>query len=435
MKTYLLRIIRLQALLISVFFFRSAQGQFVAIPDTNFVAILKIYGYSNCFDTLNRLDTTCPAVLNARYINFSYLRISDFSGIQYFKNLDSLRLNADTMLSNIPALPPHLKVFECRNNYLSALPPLPDSLQRFVCDFNSLPVLPALPATLTYLSCINNQLTTLPALPSGVTVLYCSGNQLDSLPATLPGSLMLLSCYSNQLTALPALPASLTQLLCSSNVLSSLPALPAALTNLSCYANHLSSLPSLPATLNFLSCNNNSLTSLPALPNSLTSLNCEYNQLSSLPDLPDSLSILYCDNNPDLHCFPLLKTIGDLEFYSTGITCTPNYGNVGSSTPALSAIPLCDSGNAYGCLVINGINQIEKPSFNIYPNPAKDFVTIAVSEGTALQLTDISGREILKQQITNSPFQLSIKQLPTGLYFINIKDPQGRMAVNKLAVE
>jgi Leucine-rich repeat (LRR) protein len=364
------------------------------------------------------------------------MHLHDLTGIQYFKNLDSLRLNADTMLSNIPALPQHLKVFECRNNYLDSLPPLPDSLQRFVCDFNSISQLPALPPTLQYLSCINNHLSTLPALPSGIRVLYCSGNQLDSLPGTLPDSLVLLSCYSNKLSVLPALPASLTQLLCSSNLLGSLPVLPASLANLSCYANHISSLPVLPASLNFLSCNRNNLTSLPTLPNSLTSLNCEYNQLSALPDLPDSLSILYCDNNPNLQCFPLLKTIGDLEFYNTAITCAPNYGNVGSSNPSLDALPLCLEGNVNGCLWISGINEIEKPSFTIYPNPAKDFVTITVSEGAVtLQLTDLSGREILKQPITNSPFRLSTKQLPAGLYFINITDRKGRMAANKLAVE
>ncbi|MBL0054326.1 MAG: hypothetical protein IPP29_24030 [Bacteroidetes bacterium] len=46
---------------------------------------------------------------------------------------------------------------------------------------------------------------------------------------------------------------------------------------------------------------------------------------------------------------PKLNTIYYFDFTNTGINCIPNYGNVTSSIPLLSSIPLCNLFNSDGC--------------------------------------------------------------------------------------
>ena len=412
----------------------SLRAQYVAIPDSGFVVWLNAT-YPLCMHA-DSLDTTCTAIITAKSLNTSYYRISSLEGVQYFKSLDSLKCNADTTLTYIPALARTLRVLECRNDSLSTLPALPDSLYRLECEFNVLGNLPALPASLRTLSCYNNQLTHLPVLPVGLRALYCSGNKIDSLPV-LSDSLIVLSCYANRMLGLPALNNVLRDLICNDNTLEGLPVLPASLRNLDCYSNWLYSIPTLPDSLHALSCSYNRLNSLPALPRGLTMLNCEHNTITSLPTLPDSLFQLFIDNNPNLRCLPLLNTIVDFEFYNTGIACLPNVGNVYISNP--DTLNICDSTfNPYGCLQLNAVKEITKPSFSIYPNPAKTFFTITVDDKTVggnMRLVSNTGQVIrtLKLQQVNSTIETN--NLAAGLYIVLINDPQGLTAVSKLIIE
>ena len=435
LRATLRRTLIFKALLFCAFFgCNSLHAQYVAIPDSGFRVWLNTY-YPTCMHT-DSLDTTCTRVLTAKSLNTSYYRISSLEGAQYFKSLDSLKCNADTTLTYIPALAKTLRVLECRNDSLTSLPTLPDSLYRLACEFNSLSALPTLPATLQTITCYNNNLTSLPALPAGLRALYCSGNQLSTLP-TLPDSLIVLSCYANHMSALPALNDSLRDLVCSNNVLTVLPALPASLRILDCYTNRLTALPALPDSLQSLTCSYNRLNTLPALPNSITLINCEYNQLTSLPALPDSLYSLFIDNNPNLHCLPLLNTIVDFEFYNTGIVCWPNAGNVFVSNP--DTLNICDStNNTYGCLQISSVKEITKPVFMMYPNPGKNFVTLIVDQNTVggnLRIADNLGKIVksVKLQSLNSTIETS--DLAAGLYLVLINDQQGRTAVSKLIIE
>ncbi len=416
----------------------SARAQYT-IPDSGFINWLNTNGYSSCL-TGNQLDTNCAALLNAKYINISYKNVNNLNGIQFFKGLDSLRCNADTVLQFIPSLPAHLKFFECRNNSITVLPPLPDSLTTLACESNPIATLPPLPGTLKYLTCYNNLLHSLPTLPSGILELYCSGNQIDSLPP-LPDSLTIFSCFSNNLKALPALPVGLLQLACANNPLHTLPTLPPLLRNLDCNNDSLTALPSLPDSLSYLGCYHNQLTTIPALPTALTALNCEYNKLISLPDLPDSLNQLYCDNNPTLHCFPVLKTIWDFEFYNTGASCLPNYGNVYISNPSLTSLPICDSSNnTHGCTIISGISEIEEASVSLYPNPANQLInlvfTAPINNALEFELINNLGQTVLKQQLHQGQITAHYPtgNLNNGIYLFILKTNQRTLQTGKLII-
>jgi hypothetical protein len=227
---------------------RIGTAQYVTIPDANFKTFLKAK-YPTCFNSQDMLDTTCTAVLRAKNITISSsTSVVSLQGIQYFKGLDTLNCESNT-LTNLSTLPASLKLLECRFNQLSSLPTLPASLTFLACGYNRLSSLPALPASLGGLSCVDNRLTSLPALPASLVSLSCGTNRLTSLPA-LPASLITLFCDNNQLTSLPSLPATLKTLNCNTNFnLNCLPTLPLSLTNLSTTSSGIACLPNKPAGL------------------------------------------------------------------------------------------------------------------------------------------------------------------------------------------
>ena len=340
--------------------YRTANAQWVTIPDANFVAKLTQL-YPSCMNG-NQMDTTCSAIVNATFINLYYLNISNLSGIEYFDNLTLLNCFNGTV-TTIPELPNSLEHFNCRNNSLSSLPALPSTLKILYCDHNQLTGLPNLPNGLTDLDCSFNEIDSLPTLPDSLQILMCSNNPQITLPSSLPASLNKLECDHNDLTSLPILPNSLHILKCHANLLSSLPALPDSLQYLQIGYNYFSTIPTLPNSLEFLDCSfqnaplitlpalpsslislacvENQLTSIPALPNTLQHLNCEFNQLTSLPPLPSTLSTLGCNYNQITSMPALPNVMQDLQAFNNNITCFVNLPIItGSSAAHISNNPL-----------------------------------------------------------------------------------------------
>ncbi len=328
-------------------------AQLVNIPDSAFRGWMINNGLAGCL-TGTMLDTTCSPVATTTSIDCSHKQIRDLSGIEYFRNLDTLICTYNS-IDTLPPLPGTLKYLDCGGNQIRAfstilpaglkylnccannfgiLPALPDSLNKLVCYNDSLTSFTNLPSQLTYLDCSSNQIASLPIIPAGLVYLNCGTNLLTSLP-TLSNSLTTLNCSSNSsINALPALPATLTELNCNSNALSSLPPLPDSLKNLYCDRNNsLHNLPTLPPALRFLWCNEDSLSSLPALPSTLISLSCNNNLLTSLPLLPDGLLLLYCDNNQISFTIDQFQTLTSTEFrlscYNNQLTWLPQLPTMG----------------------------------------------------------------------------------------------------------
>jgi uncharacterized repeat protein (TIGR01451 family) len=268
------------------------------------------------------IDPTCPAVLNAKYINVSSKGIYDLTGIEIFVN-DTVLDCSNNNITNLPNLPNLLKFFYCNKNQLTSLPSVPISLTHLDCSQNQLTSLPTIPSTLKSLNCSFNDLPSLPTLPSTLNIIECSSNQINYLP-TIPSSLILLYCYENNLTSLPTLPNTLYSLNCNYNQLTSLPTLPNSLKILECDLNQLTSLPVLPINLITLSCSYNNLTSLPTLPNSLTILLCGANQLSNLPSLPSSLTNLSCETNQLTNLPSLPSSLTQLNCQLNQLTNLPS---------------------------------------------------------------------------------------------------------------
>ena len=62
---------------------------------------------------------------------------------------------------------------------------------------------------------------------------------------------------------------------------------------------------------------------------------------------------------------------------------------------------------------------VEAPSLVIFPNPAKNQLTIRpASDEMQIVMTNSSGREVLRQKVFNS--QVDISSLPAGMYAIEV---------------
>ena len=398
MKIFYNRLRKLSVFIICYWVFgQTGQAQWVTIPDAAFANWLEGNGFTLgvCMNGGNQLDTTCAIVLSTTNLQINSSGISNLYGIQFFKSLS---------------------ILNCSNNILTSLP--------------------TLPTTLTQLDFSHNNFSSCPVLPPMLRILNCSNNPLSSLPHILPDTLQSLACQNNLLTILPTLPTGLQTLGCPNNQLTSLPDLPSTLQTLSCGANLLTSLPTLPSGLVELDCGNNHLTTLPTLPNSITVLYCYINELTSIPNLPTWMSYFECDTNPNLTCLPPLDTIEVLSFTNTGITCLPDFGNVGYSTPAEITLPLCSTNNPNGCTLYNGIAQTNRQSFEVYPNPSSaNFYFKGLQNGYNIQVYNLLGEIIGTSKTTSSNYCLSLNGRANGIYFYKIIDDTTIIQQGKLVLE
>lgn len=367
----------LQRLIICFLFFifwldgKEATGQWVTIPDTNFVNWLNTHGYASCMNG-NLMDTTCNLVTTTITIKCKNSNIQNLEGIQYFDNLDSL-ICFSNPLTYLPSFPLSLKYLSCYSASLTSLPSLPYQLNYLDCSSNQLTSLPALYPPLNYLNCSSNQLTSLNVLSDSLKYLYCSSNQLTVLP-TIPSKLIYLYCSYNLLTSIPVLPyQTVTKLYCDHNQLTNIAyPLPKWLTDLHCDYNQLTSLPALTYnnSLFYVSCSNNLLTTLPSFTytsayyldvshNQLTSItnslhdlmqfNCSYNLLDTLPYVHLTSGSLNCSHN-------LLTTLGNPNWISSDNFVDCSYNQL-TSIPAIRNV----AGSGIKSLLCNNNNLSSLP--------------------------------------------------------------------------
>jgi hypothetical protein len=82
-----------------------------------------------------------------------------------------------------------------------------------------------------------------------------------------------------------------------------------------------------------------------------------------------------------------------------------------------------------------GITNIDQNlSIRVYPNPTSDYITIDTKDNNIYQysISDITGRLILGASIQN-PTNISLLQLPNGLYYITLSNSQGNKWIGKIS--
>jgi hypothetical protein len=76
-------------------------------------------------------------------------------------------------------------------------------------------------------------------------------------------------------------------------------------------------------------------------------------------------------------------------------------------------------------VTITNVNEIDdNNTIKIYPNPAKDFITIENSDIilSKIEVLDLSGKIMLKQEDNSNKITIDISNLEKGTYFIKIND-------------
>jgi DNA-binding beta-propeller fold protein YncE len=72
-------------------------------------------------------------------------------------------------------------------------------------------------------------------------------------------------------------------------------------------------------------------------------------------------------------------------------------------------------------------------NINIYPNPAKDRITVSFDnnkQDATISIIDMTGRKVLSQKIAagKNSINIDVYQLPAGIYGLLIQTPDGTIS-------
>ena len=121
----------------------------------------------------------------------------------------------------------------------------------------------------------------------------------------------------------------------------------------------------------------------------------------------------------------------NLLFHQAEGICTENglkyyvsNENKASNPQQLHTFDLSNFLNVYlKNLVTNTTFSKVQNEISIFPNPAKEFVTIKINNellNTSCIITDISGKNMLNIQLNEKTTTISLKSLPAGMYIIHV---------------
>jgi hypothetical protein len=77
-----------------------------------------------------------------------------------------------------------------------------------------------------------------------------------------------------------------------------------------------------------------------------------------------------------------------------------------------------------------GTSEFLNSHFSVFPNPAKDVINISNDTNavvSTVEMTDLNGRTIKKQNVNNVAGQISVSDLATGVYMMKISTDQGSL--------
>ena len=138
--------------------------------------------------------------------------------------------------------------------------------------------------------------------------------------------------------------------------------------------------------------------------------------------------------------YEIIDRIGSNQFIYPFYNCIIDWAMPQLSCYSDSIIGLYQVDSTKPCLSfytsINALSDLE--SIKLFPNPATNYTTIRISDniiGSWLELTDATGRNILRQQITSTQFNLQTESLTEGVYWVKVIDNNGGSFVKKLIIE
>lgn len=84
---------------------------------------------------------------------------------------------------------------------------------------------------------------------------------------------------------------------------------------------------------------------------------------------------------------------------------------------------------------VSGINDIQKSSVKLYPNPASDVLNISIENASELEIINASGQTVENIFIKDNNTSIDISHLKSGIYFVKVIDKAGNVGTQKLIIE
>lgn len=93
-----------------------------------------------------------------------------------------------------------------------------------------------------------------------------------------------------------------------------------------------------------------------------------------------------------------------------------------------------DGSKTYSAIKKVDLN-VQPSTFKIFPNPAKDFVTIETKNAKDVSIIDLYGRIVYQSTINRTLYTINIGLLKSGVYTIKVVDKKGNIHIEKLLKE
>jgi Leucine-rich repeat (LRR) protein len=381
------------------------------IPDINFEKKLISIGLDSGNPDGKVLTSDISYLTN---LNIASSSISDLTGIQDFKALQTLNISSNQLTNLNITNNLALNSLDCSSNQLTSI-----AVSKNIA--------------LEYLDCRINQLMVLDVSSNtALTTLICNSNKLTALDVSKNILLNKLTCYTNSLSILDVSKnVALTSLYCYSNQLITLDVSNnTALTSLICNSNQLTALDvSKNTSLTVLNCGSNKLMTLDISKNvSLIDFSCSRNQLTSL-NLRNGNNINFININgnfiinPNLTCIQVDDVAYAKANWSKSKDATASY-NTSCAVQQYTLIPDVnfekklialgiDSGTTDGRVLTSSVSSLTSldVSWSSISNLTgiQDFVALTSFNCSGNQLTNID----VSKNVTLVTFLCSSNQLTT----------------------
>ena len=151
----------------------------------------------------------------------------------------------------------------------------------------------------------------------------------------------------------------------------------------------------------------------------------------------------YIDMGPYTGYFGMKKVVGANCYYAWFYTYdgqTKNAKGTKAGTLFIDRMAYCTIPNyplrAGQTSLTDDIEENEATAFaTIHPNPTIGIVTITGLNLKQAEVFNVLGQSVAKVQGQGETLQIDIANLPTGVYFVNVTDEEGRKCVRKVVKE
>lgn len=88
---------------------------------------------------------------------------------------------------------------------------------------------------------------------------------------------------------------------------------------------------------------------------------------------------------------------------------------------------------------MDGSTAVDTPTLNVetvlYPNPAKEFITVQTREGSTIELFTLDGARVAVSKAISGTTSIAVSQLPAGTYMARVTDKDGNSVSRPVLVQ